>query len=112
MSRVKQFTQIGCWHWPTEQVPLNFVDTVIGGEQFELLLSLHALDHNVQPQLRAQPRHAAQQRYPAPVVAKAPQERLVDLHLMQREAVQIAEARIGGAKIIHGDFHPEFLKPM
>jgi len=50
---------------------LNFVDTVLGGKQCELLLGLDAFNHNAQSQLRAQSRHATQQSDPALVVAKA-----------------------------------------
>ena len=104
---IKQLPQIGRRHGPAKQVSLHFVDAVFGGEQIQLLLGLDALDNNLQAQLRAQPRHAAQQGHPALVVAKALQERLVDLHLVQRKAVQIAEARIGGAKIVQRDLHAE-----
>ena len=64
IRRVKQRTQVGCWHGPAKQVPLNFVDTVLSGKQFELLLGLDTFDHNVEPQLRAQPCHGAQQGDP------------------------------------------------
>src|SRR5262249_17441595 len=85
---------------------------VIAEEQFELLLSLDALNHNVEPQLRAEPRHPAQQGHSALVIDKSPKERLVDLDLMKRKAVQVAEARVGGTKVVQGDFHSQALQQM
>jgi len=110
VGRVKQLADVGRWHRPAKQIPLSFVNTIIAEEQFELLLGLDALNHNVEPQLRAEPRHPAQQGHSALVIDKSPKERLVDLDLVKRKAVQVAEARVGGTKVVQGDFHSQALQ--
>ena len=69
---VKQLTYVRRRHRPAKQVSLSLVNTIVAEEQFELFLSLDALDHNVKPQLRTQARHAAQQGDPALVIDKSP----------------------------------------
>ena len=48
VSCMKQFTNVDCRQWPTKQEPLNFVDTLFGNKQFELFVSLDALDHDAE----------------------------------------------------------------
>jgi hypothetical protein len=95
---------VGRRHRPAKQVSLNFVDTIVANEQFELFLSLDAFDHNVEPQLCTQARHAAQQGDLPRVIDKSPEERLIDLDFVERKAVQIAKAGVGGTEVIQRNF--------
>ena len=94
-----------------QQEALNFLDAVLGGQQFELVLRLDALDDDAEAELRAQPRDAAQQ-----VTRRRPRQARAGttgrFHLLQREAVQVAEAGIAGAEIIERERDAELGKLM
>ena len=89
-----------------EQIALHFADRAIGADQFELLVGLDAFDHDRHAEVGRQPRHAAQQRQ-RPVAVDSLQEGAVDLHLLQREVMQVAQARIAGAEIVERNPHAE-----
>src|SRR2546430_2149326 len=89
-----------------EQVALGLAHGAVGTDQFQLLVGLDALDHDRHAEIGGKPRHAAQQRQRT-IAVDAFQERAVDLHLLQREVMQVAQARIAGAEIVQRDAHAE-----
>ncbi|KAF0133222.1 MAG: hypothetical protein FD152_1688, partial [Xanthobacteraceae bacterium] len=63
-------------------------------------MSLDTLHHHGEPKLRAEAGHTAQQLRRLLVRGDVADEGAVDLHLVQREFVQIAEARIASSEVV------------
>jgi len=73
----------------------------------ELLLGLHAFRDRRELELLRQRHHRADERRVGAVGADIAHERLVDLQLVHRKAVQIGKGRVAGAEIVHRDAHAE-----
>jgi len=73
----------------------------------ELLLRLHAFRDRSELELLRQRHHGADERGVGAVGADIAHERLVDLELVHREAVQIRERGVAGAEVVHRDAHAE-----
>src|SRR6478609_2622974 len=97
---LQQFADRGTRQGHAEEIALNLVNTVFRRDQFELLVGFDTFDGNAQAQVGAQAGDATQQRQPAVIDFKSAQEGLVDLDFVQREGMQIAEARIAGAEVV------------
>jgi len=73
----------------------------------ELLFGLHAFRDRCELELLRQRHHGADERGVGAIGADIAHERLVDLELVDREAVQIGERRVAGAEVVHRDAHAE-----
>ena len=104
VRRLQQLTHLRCRNGTAEQVALRLGHGAVSADQFKLFVGLDAFDHDGHSQIGGKPCHATQQRQRA-VGIDALQEGPVDLDLLQREIVQIAQARIAGAEIVDRQAH-------
>src|SRR5437763_16504263 len=99
MGGVQQLAYPRPRYRPAEQIALRLADGAVGADQFELLVGLDAFDHHQHSEIGTEPRHAAQQ-YQRPIGVDALEERAVDLHFLQREIMQVAQARIASTEVV------------
>src|SRR3954447_1518280 len=102
MRSVQQLAYPHRRHGAAEQIALRLAYCAVGTDQFHLLIGLDAFDHHRHAKVGTEPCNAAQQRQ-RPIGVDALEEGAVDLHFLQREIVQIAEARVAGAEIVQRD---------
>jgi len=73
----------------------------------ELLPGLDAFRHRGELELLRQRHHGADERGVGTIGADIAHERLVDLELVHREAVEISERRVTRAEVVHRDAHAQ-----
>src|SRR5581483_7872012 len=92
--------------WAEEEA-LHFLDRVLGRDQSELFGGLDALDRNRQAKLGTEAGDPAEKNQRPVTGCEALEEGAVYLDLVERQAVQIAEARITGAEIVERQANPK-----
>ena len=90
-----------------EEPALRLGDAVLGRDQRQLLGRLDALDDDRKAQFGAELGDAAQQHQRTVARLDPLEEGAVDLDLVERQALQVAEARVAGAEIVERDAHAE-----
>src|SRR5918996_5545440 len=108
--RIEQPADVRGREWPAEIVALDFV-AAFRLEKRELPGRLHALGAGPHAERAPEPEHRAHDRVGFALGLETTDERLVDLDRVEREFLQVAEARVAGAEIVHGDAHAEVAKP-
>ena len=109
MRSIQQLANAHRRHRPAEQIALRLGHRAVGADQFQLLVGLDAFDHNRHSKIGTEPRHAAQQRQRT-IAIDSFQEGTIDLHFLQREVMQIAQARITGAEVIQRYPHTDHVQ--
>ena len=104
----EQCGEIRSDHRPAEQVALHFIAPRLA-QEVELLGGLDAFGHHAQVQLVAERDDRLHDHGVVGIGGQIDDERTVDLELVDRKALQVAEARIAGAEIIDRDLHAERL---
>ena len=92
------------------QIALHRVAAFLG-EEGELLLGLDALGDDRHFEAVAEADHGADDRGRLRIAAEIDDEGAVDLDLVERERLQIAQRGIAAAEIVHRDAHAERLQP-
>ena len=82
-----------------EEVSLRLVALEVD-QRHELLLGLDALGRDPQPERVSETDHGGHDRGVAGIRAEAAHERAVDLHRVDREALEVAERRVAGAEVV------------
>src|SRR5258707_9307018 len=80
-------------------------------EEAELLLGFHALGDNRHSKAVAKTDHCANDRRRLRIAPEIDDESAVDLDLVERKRLQIAQRRIAAAEIVHGNAHAQRLQP-
>ena len=93
-----------------EQIALHAVAAFLG-EEGELVDRLDALGDDRHFEAVAEIDHGADDRRRLRVAAEIHDEGAVDLDLVERERLEIAQRGVSAAEIIHGDAHAERLQP-
>src|SRR5207344_165903 len=88
--------------WPAEEVSLALV-AAKAPQLRELLRRLDALGHRLEPERAAQADDGAHDRGISTVRGQARDERAVDLEHVDREALEIAQARVARAEVVDGE---------
>src|SRR5712671_6951137 len=92
-----------------KEVPLRLIATV-HAQEFQLLHGLDPLrDHPHAERMRERD-HRLGDRRVLPVPVGLAHERPVDLKAIDRQAREVAQARIARAEIVDGDLHPQLLQ--
>jgi hypothetical protein len=97
-------------HGAADVEALHLSDAAFARDQRQLLAGLDALDGHRQVEFGAEGRDAIEQAQRATACLQAVQERAIDLHLVERETVQVAETGIAGAEIIERNAHAQILQ--
>ena len=92
MRCLQQLTHAWGRHRPAEQKALRFRHSPLGADEFKLFVGFDAFDNNRHAEIGAEARDATQQSQ-RPMTSDVLKERPVDLHLLKREVMQIAQAR-------------------
>src|SRR6267154_1557020 len=93
-----------------DEITLHRVAALLG-EEAELLLGLDALGDDRHFQAVAEVDDGANDRRRLRAAAEVHDEGAVDLDLVERERLQIAQRGIAAAEIVHRDAHAERLQP-
>jgi hypothetical protein len=104
--RLQQADDLGMRPRAAEQKALALV-AAFGAQAAQFGFGLDAFGGDGDAETLAEADDRADDRLGVGVGAEIAHEGLVDLDLVEREAAQIAQARIAGAEIIHRDPHPE-----
>src|SRR5205085_7498647 len=87
-------------HWLAEDIALD-ERTAETAHERQLFMCLDALGRRLHVQIGREPDHRADQRRVAALrIRRAGDKRAVDLDLVERDSLQIAEARIAGSEIV------------
>src|SRR6266513_4959194 len=92
-----------------KEVPLGLVTTV-HAQEFQLLHGLDSLRDHPHPERMGERDHRLGDRRVLPVPAGLAHERPVDLKAIDRQAREIAQARIAHAEVVDGDLHAQLLQ--
>jgi hypothetical protein len=82
-------------------------EDVLACHEGELLLRLDALSDEIETQIAGQRRNGADDRLSFCRLDRLSRERLIDLHLVDREAVEIAQAAVARAEIVERQTHAQ-----
>src|SRR5713226_1650899 len=94
-----------------KQIPLALV-AAVHAQEFQLLHGLDPLgDHAHRERMRERD-HRLRDRRIVPSLVYPADERAVDLETVDRQPRQIAQARIAGAEVVHGDLHAQRLEAL
>jgi len=96
----QKFRDILRGSWFTEQIALDF-RAAFGAHDRKLLHRLDAFRCGIQPKTRAQCRDGADDGIAAPFAIEIPDERSVDLDLVERETAQIDQGRVACTEVVH-----------
>src|SRR5690242_6356023 len=98
----KELAEIFLGHWLAEQIALDQV-AILLLQEAELGGRLHTLGGDLDPQRFAERDDGADDRHRVRVLLHLRDEGAVDLDLVEREALEVAQAGITGAEIVERD---------
>src|SRR6202521_2555994 len=102
-GRAQELADLAARNGRAEQIALGFLDPLLRRDERKLLLGFDSLDHHGDAKFGGKRRDAVQSRDGPGARAQTIEERAVDLDLLQRKAVEIAQARIAGSEIVERD---------
>src|SRR6266853_4738088 len=92
-----------------KEIPLGLITTV-HAQEFQLLHGLDSLGDHPHPERMRERDHGLGDRRVVPVLVGLAYERTVDLKAIDRQAREVAQARIARAEIVDGDLHSQLLQ--
>src|SRR5882762_5146065 len=100
---------LGCRRY-REVIALDLV-AAVRGEQLELLLRFHALGHDLELEAVREADDRERDHRVLRVCGDVANEGVVDLERVDGETLEVREARIAGAEIVHRDLHARVFQP-
>src|SRR5882762_4181882 len=92
-----------------KEIPLRLIATV-HAQEFQLLHGLDSLGYHPHPERMRERDHRLGDRRVLPVPVGLAHERAVDLKAIDRQAREVAQARIACSEIVDGDLHSQLLQ--
>ena len=106
---VDEALEVARRHRLAEVVALHLV-AALALEERQLCDGLDALGAGPHAQAVAETDHGAHDRVGIGPGLERGDERAIDLDLVERELLQVAQARVAGAEVVHGDVHAKVLE--